>query len=41
MGIRVLGLEELALTYHRLLPQLELVLDCSVDHNPHGAATAA
>jgi hypothetical protein len=41
MGIRVLGLEGLALTDHRLLPQLELVLDCSADHIPHGAATAA
>jgi hypothetical protein len=41
MVIRVLGLEGLALTDHRLLPRLELVLDCSTERNPHGAATAA
>jgi hypothetical protein len=41
MGIRVLGLEGLALTDHRMLPQLELVLDCSTERNRHGAATAA
>jgi hypothetical protein len=41
IGIRVLGLEGLVLTDHRLVPQLELVLDCSTERNPHGAATAA
>jgi hypothetical protein len=39
MGIRILGLEGLVLTEERLLPRLELVLDCSMERNPHGAAT--
>lgn len=41
MRIRVLGLEGFVLTERRLLPELQTILDCSAERNPHGAATVA